>query len=265
MTKQMLLYGEATPLNAELHRDLSLRQTGDYSFAQKLGAVPLVAAEFAAAARDMPIVFARTDEGTFPWAMMGLDAAHNMFVTEDGAWSGGYIPAFLRRYPFVFASAPDSDQLALCIDEQHEGLNRDGIGERLFDAEGNRTQFLAGMLDFATEYQRQFLRTKQFIERLESLDLLEPIAATYTDRENRLRRVAGVSRIKRETLKAIPQETLIEMFATDELELCFLHLQSLAHVARLSPNDRANEGVASEDGSDQIEDAQELTAEAEPA
>jgi hypothetical protein len=261
MTKQMLLYGEATPLNADLHRDLSIRQTGNYQFAQKLGAVPLVVAEFAAAARDMPIVFARTEEGTFPWAMMGLDAAHNMFVSPDGSWSGGYIPAFLRRYPFVFASAPGSEQLALCIDEQHDALNREGIGERLFDATGNRTQYLAGMLDFATEYQRQFLRTKQFVERLETLELLEPIAATYTDRENRLRRVAGVSRIKRDMLKAIPQETLVEMFASDELELCFLHLQSLSNIARLSPT----AAPRAEQALDLERDAKMQTPESEPA
>jgi hypothetical protein len=235
MTKQMLLYGDAAPLNAEAHRDVSIRQSNDYSFARGLGAVPVVAAEFASACQGMPIVFAQTDEGMFPWAMMGLDTSTNLFVADDGSWTGGYVPAFLRRYPFVFASQPDSTTLALCVDESHDALNRDGVGERLFDSEGNRTQYLQGMLDFATEYQRQFIRTKQFVERLSNLDLLEPITANYTDAENRIRRVAGFSRIKRDVLKAIPEDVLVEMFATDELELCFLHLHSLNNVSKVTP------------------------------
>lgn len=235
MTKQMLLYGNAVPLSAEQHRDVSIRQTQDFGFARSLGAVPLVAAEFASTALDMPIVFAPTDDGLFPWAMMGLDNSANAFVDADGRWTGGYVPAFLRRYPFVFASQDGNDTLALCVDESHAALNRDGVGERLFDAEGNRTQYLQGMLDFTTEYQRQFMRTKQFVQRLESLDLFEPISANFTDSENRTRRITGFSRIKRDVLKAIPQDTLLEMFATDELELCYLHLLSLNNVAKVTP------------------------------
>lgn len=233
MTKQMLIYGDAVPISAQAHKDLSVRQDAGFGFARELGAAPLVAAEFVSAATEYTIVFARTDEGTFPWAMLGLESGQNVYVKPDGGWSGRYVPAFLRRYPFIFAKDPDGDTLALCIDASYDGVNSDGIGERLFDSAGTKTQYLDSMLSFASEYQMQFLRTKQFCERLEKLDLLEPATASFTDVDNTQRRIAGFTRINRAKLKAIPPDVLTEMFATDELELCFLHLHSLSNLEKL--------------------------------
>lgn len=58
------------------------------------------------------------------------------------------MPAFLRRYPFVFSSNDDASTFTLCIDEEFDGLNQDGRGERLFDSEGERTQYLQNVLGF---------------------------------------------------------------------------------------------------------------------
>ena len=264
MTNQLLLYADAVPLNADAHRHVSVRQSRDYGFARGLGAVPLVTAEFAAAAPEMPIVFAKTEDGYFPWAMTGLDNNSNIFVDEAGNWTGSYIPAFLRRYPFVFATSPENEQLVLCIDESHDTLNRTGVGERLFDSEGNRTQYLNSMLSFSTEYQRQFIRSKAFCARLDSLDLFEPVAASFTDSSGQARRIAGFSRIKRSALKAIGQEALLEMFANDELELCYLHLQSLANVAKVTPKTVAEQASETVTAQDDIAEQTEPVAQANP-
>ncbi len=233
MTKQMLIYRNAVPINAEAHASVSIRQNTGYGFASDLSAVPLVAAEFASAARDLTIVFSRAEDGMFPFAVLGIENGKNLFVSGDGAWGGRYIPAFLRRYPFVFARDPKGETMALCIDGEFEGLNTEGVGERLFDSEGARTQYLDGMLGFASQYQTQFLRTMKFCERLEQLDLLEPITALVPDAENNPKRLGGIFRIDRAKLKAISPETLAEMFALDELELCYLHLQSLTNLEGL--------------------------------
>ncbi|SFB11189.1 SapC protein [Poseidonocella pacifica] len=234
MAKQLLIYDRATPINADTHKDVSVKMTGAYGFARDVNSVPIVAAEFSAAAADCVIVFAGTAEAVFPAVLLGVENDRNEYVDENGAWIGRYIPAFLRRYPFVFAQNPDGNQLTLCIDEGFEGVNSDGRGERLFDSEGERSSFLQSQLEFATQYQSQYLRTKAFCDRLLALDLLEPAVANFTGDDNQPRRLAGFFRIDRAKLKALSPEVLGEMFASDELELCYVHLQSFANIETLS-------------------------------
>ena len=213
MSKQLLIYERVVPLSSEAHRDVSVKGIDTFDFARDLNSVPLLAAEFTTAVPDHPIVFAGQGDAIFPAVLLGLEDSQNLCVDADGNWNGGYVPAFLRRYPFVFAQ--DGGNFTLCVDETYPGLNRENRGERLFDADGNRTQYLQTMLTFVQQYQAQFERTRLFCQRLVALDLLEPAQARFTTADGR----AG---------------TLKEMFATDELELCFVHLHSLQNITRLA-------------------------------
>ena len=233
MTKQLLIYDKAVPVNAETHKDTSVKMSGTYSFASEVNSVPIVAAEFMAAATDCVIVFAGNEKSVFPTVLLGVETDRNDYIDADGAWRGRYIPAFLRRYPFIFAQSGDGDQLTLCIDDSFDGLNTDGKGERLFDSDGERTQYLAGELSFAAEYQNQFLRTKLFCDRLLKLGLLEPAVANFTDDDATPRRLSGFFRIDRAKLKEIDPNVLAQMFQNDELELCYVHLQSFNNIQDL--------------------------------
>lgn len=233
MAKQLLIYDKAVPVNADTHKDISVKMNGTYSFAKEVNSVPIVAAEFMAAAADSVIVFAGTEDAVFPAVLLGVETDRNDYINGDGAWTGRYIPAFLRRYPFIFAQNLESDQLTLCIDESFEGVNSTGKGERLFDSEGERSQYLETQLNFAAQYQNQFLRTKMFCDRLLELGLLEPAVANFTGDDSKPRRLSGFYRIDREKLKGISPENLTEMFQNDELELCYVHLQSFNNIETL--------------------------------
>jgi hypothetical protein len=233
MAKQLLIYDKAVPVNATTHKDISVKMNGTYSFAREVNSVPIVAAEFMAAAADSIIVFAGTEDAVFPAVLLGVETDRNDYINADGAWTGRYVPAFLRRYPFIFAQDAESDQLTLCIDDSFEGVNPDGKGERLFDSDGERSQYLESQLNFAAQYQNQFLRTKIFCNRLLELDLLEPAVANFTGDDSKPRRLSGFYRINREKLKTIAPETLNEMFQNDELELCYVHLQSFNNIETL--------------------------------
>lgn len=234
MSKQLLIYDRAIPVSSETHRDISVQVGKNYNFASTLNSSPLLAAEFSAAASEYVIVFAGTAEQVFPSIILGLEDGQNLYLDAEGAWKGKYVSAFLRRYPFVFAEVADTTSLTLCVDEEFEGLNSDGKGERLFDSEGNRTRYLASILEFLTGYQGQFERTKLFCARLVNLGVLEAAQARFAAPDGRNGSMTGFFTINREKLKAIPAESLTEMFNTDELELCFLHLQSLGNLSALT-------------------------------
>ena len=227
MAKQLMIYERAVPISSERHRDWSVRTGTDYSFARGVNSVPLLAVEFIPAASEFAIVFAGDGDTMFPSVILGIRDGENAFVGEDNSWLGRYAPAFLRRYPFVFSRSEDGDTFSLCIDEEFEGFNQEGKGERLFDSEGARTQYLGTMLNFTREYQIQFNRTMQFTNHLKELELLEPAQAQFKLPSGEQAALGGFYTINRGKLKALPGEKLSEMAATDELELCYVHLQSL--------------------------------------
>lgn len=232
MTKQLMIYENAVPIRSDMHRDTYVRSGASYAFARPLNSAPLLVAEFMVAAVEFPIVFIGEDENVTPAAILGLRDGENLFVDAEGKWTAPYFPAFFRRYPFVFAQREDQS-LTLCIDQSFEGVNTEGRGERLFDAEGNRTEYLGRMLGFASSYQQQFERTKAFCARLVRLDLLEPAQARFAVPGQPARSMSGFRAIRRERLRQLPQNELAEMFANDDLELCFHHLVSLGNVEKL--------------------------------
>lgn len=234
MAKQLMIYERAVPISVEAHKGWSVKSEGTYGFAKEVNSVPVLAAEFSAAALEYTIIFAGEGDVVFPSVILGMKEGENAHVKSDGAWDGRYVPAFFRRYPFVFAASDDQQTFTLCIDEEFEGLNQEGRGERLFDEEGNRTQYLENVLAFSTEYQAQFTRTQAFAKRLVDLDLLEPAQAQFNLASGERTQLSGFKTINRDKLRNLPADTLSDMAKTDELELCYLHLQSLNNLTPMT-------------------------------
>lgn len=230
MTKQLLYYQQAVPVSAKRHADWALEVLTDYEYADHSNSVPLAAAEFAAAMADYAIVFAGSEKAVQPVVLLGLSSDENLYVDEQGKWNAKYIPAFVRRYPFVFSKSEDGKKLTLCIDEKHGGWNREGRGRPLFDAEGAGTEFLDKMLRFVTEYQRQFDATLAFCRKLQELDLLSPMTARFKLPSGEKAQMNGFMAVDRDKLKALPGDRLAELAKSGELELMYLHLQSMRNM-----------------------------------
>lgn len=233
MTTQLLFYNEARPVSVERHKDLSVKTGATYRFAKNVNSVPLTAIEFGQAAAEYPIVFAGTSESVMPAVILGAQQTENLYIDESGAWQGRYVPAFIRRYPFVFSSDKAGKNFILHIDESFEGCNREGRGERLFDNDGQQTQYLRSILSFLQDYQARFQRTREYCDRLRSLGLLQPMQAQFNLNSGERRSLSGFMTVDREKLKAISTEDLTAMFGNDELECTYLHLHSLRHFGNM--------------------------------
>ena len=224
MTVQMLFYEKAVPVSAGRHAGCSV-ELRDHAFCRRVNSVPLTVAEFRSAAGEYPIVFVNGSGGVQPAVVLGLRREENLFVSEEGAWLGGYVPAFVRRYPFVFSAGPD-ERFVLCVDEAFHGFNREGRGEALFTPEAQPSPYVGRVLRFLQDYRAQFLRSRAFCRRLEDLGLLAPMRAR-TGAGSRAVSLGGFSAVDRARLKDVPGDKLADLAASDELELVYLHLQSL--------------------------------------
>lgn len=248
MTKQLLIYEQVVPLSRQPHGDWSVKLGTDYKFAQQVNSVPLMAVEFENAAAEYPIVFTEAGEDVLPSIILGLEQ-DNLFLTEAGGWSAKYIPAFIRRYPFVFSKNDDADRFTLCIDEEFEGFNQEGRGERLFDSQGEQTQYLKSVLTFLQEYQRHFQITQAFCQKIKELDLLEPMQAQFKRPTGEQRSLTGFSAISRERLKKLSGDQLVDLMQTGQLDLLYWHLQSMQNFSLMSERVSQAQDTATDENS----------------
>ena len=233
MSKQLGIYEKVVPVSSQKHRDWSVKTGVGYEYAQKTNSVPVIAVEFPVAALEYAIVFAG-DKTVMPVAVLGIRNEENLYLKDDGTWDAKYLPAFLRQYPFVFSSMDDGKKFALCIDEEYSGFNQDGIGERLFDAKGEQTQYLKNVMEFLKKEQTEFQRTRLFCEKVVELDLLEPMTAQFTSKDGQKIRLGGFKAVSRKRLTELPAEQLSELAKSGVLELIYLHINSMNHVRTLA-------------------------------
>jgi SapC len=230
MSTQLLIYKSAVPLNRATHHDCYVDIGSNYAFAAEVNSVPLMAIEFPHAASEYAIVFGGTGADITPAAIVGVRGNENLFLEPDGSWPASYIPAFVRRYPFVFSHA--DAKFVLCVDEEFSGFNREGRGRRLFSDDGTPTSYVEDVLKFLQDYQNHFHATQRFCNKIRDLDLLESMHAQVTIEGATPLSLGGFMAVNREKLKALPGETLAELAKTDELELIYMHLQSLRNFDR---------------------------------
>jgi hypothetical protein len=223
--KQLLIYEKAVPVTLNRHKDISIKAGNDYSFAKSVNSVPLLTSEFDLSSAEYPIVFSGEGKDVMPAALLGIRDQENLYVDDNDAWNAKYIPAFVRRYPFVFSSQ-DKNTFNLCIDEEFPGVNRNGIGERLFDAAGERTQYLRNVLGFLQAYQAQFEATRAFCQRLTDLNLLEAMQAQFRLRSGQRIMLGGFMTVNRDKLRSLPGDSLARLAATGDLDLIYAHLHS---------------------------------------
>jgi hypothetical protein len=223
---QMLFYESIVPVSKERHKDLSIEHA-NYEFAAKVNSVPLAAIEMPLAAREYTIVFVGNEENVTPIAVLGVDGAENCYLSDNKAWKADYIPAFVRRYPFVLSRNGDGSQFTLCIDESWSGCNREGRGQRLFTDEGEQTPYLQNMMKFLGDYQAQFMQTQAYCKKLKELDLLEPMRAQFALPDGQKRALGGFFCATRAKIGALEAEKVAELVKTNELELTYLQMASL--------------------------------------
>ena len=93
--------------------------------------------------------------------------------------------------------------------------------------------YVENVLKFLQEYQTQFRVTQAYCKHVSALGLLEPMQAEVTLASGEKSALAGFMAVNREKLKALTGEQLAALAKTDELELVYLHLQSLRNFERL--------------------------------
>ena len=226
-----LFYRAPALLRFADHAQFGLRQEVDHGFAATTTAIPLVAAEFALAGRDYPIVFS-SDDSAMPLAVTGVAAERNLFVTADGRWAAGrYIPSYVRRYPFIGITMEEGGPILLGIDAGSGQIStnaaRDGA-QLLFTDEAKATPTAEAAMAMCDAYAQDHARTQAFADALKTHNLLAERSAQLNYADTRQARVQGFRIVDEQAYRALPSAVVVEFHAKGWLDLIVLHLASQA-------------------------------------
>jgi hypothetical protein len=233
-----LFYGKPDVLRFPEHGRFGVRREGDFSFASEAVAIPLTVVEFAAVGRAMPIVFAQGEEA-LPLGVSGLAAGQNLLVDGEGAWKKGlYVPAYLRRYPFIAVQAVGGPRM-LGIDTTSSLIVAEADGEtteRLFDEAGEPTPRARTAMAMSEAYAAEHEATRLFPAALVEHKLLVPrtaelrLAAPATDEAGQGAPVnstlAGFQLVDEAAFRGLPADVLADFHAKGWLAAITLHLAS---------------------------------------
>ena len=135
-------------VNKERHGAKRWQRPVNYPFAAAEASVPVIGAELGRAALSMPLAFSEKAGRYTLVAVLSLAPGKNSFVGSDGRWLGGYVPAWLRVYPFCFLPQKGGGEPVLSVDEG-SGLVVDGglSGEAFFDVDGKLSPALKPIVE----------------------------------------------------------------------------------------------------------------------
>lgn len=227
------------PVNPEFHARLKLSLVPDYRYAATQLVTPFVSGEMWQVAREFIAVFGLQADD-LPLAILGTEAGVNSYVgdgrTGTPAWWGRYVPAHLRRYPFILAprtqapgDAPQDQRFTLCLDRSAAQLN--GVeGRPLFTADGQPAELLQEVQQALLGLQQDWAITQALVRQIDAAGLLveQPLTVPRAGREP----VAfnGFRVVDQGALRACPPDVLAELARTRALDLVYAHIASLSNV-----------------------------------
>ncbi len=226
------MFNKIEGLSNEKHIDLRFAPMNSFDFAKTVVNAPLSASEFLQAARYYPIVF--PNEGTSPMALFNLGPKTNRYINDQGVWTVPYVPAHIRRYPFIFAKQDKSEatnNFVVCIDVKAPHFAT-GQGEPMFTANGELSEFTNNMIEFLKKYHHELDITQMLCRELEDQSLLVDKKITI-DKNGQKIQIGGFRCVDIEKMNNLDDSVLAKWVRNGLIGVVNSHLQSLANLKEL--------------------------------
>lgn len=221
-------------LDPKRHANAGLKAISDLSFAKQTNSIAINAVEFFEAAKHYPIVFTGTDV-PMPGIIVGLEQ-QNYFVDAKGRWKDGtYVPAYVRKYPFLFLDMPEKQQLMLCVDEGAPQFAEKGARDAHPLFEGEKPSALcSNALEFCKVYHQHYLHTQALGLDLKRANVLEQMQSNTKLDTGREIQLSGFWVVDEKKLAELPDATILDFHKRGVLPLLYAALLSGSNWKKLA-------------------------------
>lgn len=225
-------------LNSDDHQDVKVITERSATYGDGVMYVLTFPFEFRSVQAFYPILFHNDANGNpFPVALFGFQEGENLFLDESG-WDARYIPAMLRREPFLIGYQGSEDEedddkpRVLSIDMDHPRVSTDE-GEALFQPLGARTPFLDDVADLMEDIYSGYLHNKVFMAALQEHELIESVTMDITLEDGSQNQLLGFHTIDEDKVRQLSGDVLEQFSRQNILMPLFMVLASTMNIRAL--------------------------------
>ncbi len=180
MTLNVGFFANVVALDSDAHKNVKIGRDVNYAFSAAAHAIPAVVIEVPLLAKEYPVVIAKdasdsenAEDSYVLLTALGFAEKSNAYVSDEGDWLAEYVPAHIRRYPFIsLPTTEDPDKSVLCIDKDAPHFAGKG-GKALFNAKGEATEITEQALRMNEEYELSMAETRRFIADIAKENILQ--------------------------------------------------------------------------------------------
>ena len=226
-----ITYHDIRPVSRVKMEGIAVRPGSGIEAAKAVQACPITAREAAHAAVHYPIVFTPAPS-PIPIVILSLSKGKNPFV-RDGKWAKGiYVPAAIRRYPFILGEADENNRRPLCVDMA--ATQKAPSSEAALVSDGAESDHLKASLNFCLAYQADSDTTARVGQQLDEAGLLVERSLSIDGVDGSKRKTGTFKMIDADALEKLPDETVVAMHKSGLMALVHAHLISIGNVSKIA-------------------------------
>lgn len=225
-------------LNNVDHKDTRVITERSAQYGDALMFAMIFPFEFRSVQAFYPILFHRDQRGEmYPVALFGFEAGENLFL-DDSGWHARYVPAMIRRQPFLIGFEAATQQgeserrRMLSLDMAHPRVSKER-GEPLFQPLGGRTPFLEEMASLLEALYHGGELNKRFVQALQEHGLIESVTFDIALANGSRNQLLGFFAIDEEKVRGLSDEALGQLSRSGFLMPLFMILASTTNVRTL--------------------------------
>lgn len=203
------------------HADLRVETDHGAAYGDSVNQVAAFLPEYAALQRHYPILFRRGDDGILrAVAILGFDRDENLFLAQDGRWTASYVPAMLRRGPFLIGLASDGEPV-IHVDLDHPRVaisSSSSSAAPVFNPHGGHSPVLEDAMDALRTIHIGNDVEAAFSAMLDSCALVEPVRLEVSLTERDVVAFDQYEAVSSERIAALDGDALARLNQTGFLE-----------------------------------------------
>ncbi|HEY5801563.1 MAG TPA: SapC family protein, partial [Burkholderiaceae bacterium] len=157
----------------------------------------------------------------------------NVFLDQKNRWTVPFVPAHVRRYPFLLAQVEGTDQFRLAADIEAPQFASKRKGDTIFTGEGQITEQLNGVVTLITEFEKNMRTGRAVMAELETTGVL--VAKDLGFKDGKEQHVIGGFRIVDiEKVEKLDDATLARWVRNGVMSIIHAHLASLRNLSAVA-------------------------------